>query len=234
MENTIFSVHLFGNVDRGANHDFTIFPCDGRSYRMILQQQLVFNLFICFYFSCKSSLTEKVENTIFSLHIFGNVDRGANHDFTIFPCDGRSYRMILQQQLVFNLFICFYFSCKSSLTERWKIQYFPCISLESLTEVQTMILLFSPMTDEHIDEFQTPANFGNRILLSAEINLLQKTFVVDKRKYFTYMSSQDSKLDHMSYPVASAVTKRYVSKFHRGKSSQNEVLLPTKSIFCES
>ena len=38
----------------------------------------------------------------------------------------------------------------------------------------------------------------------------------------------------MSYPVALAVTKRYVSKFYRGESSPDEVLLPKKSIFCES
>ena len=53
-------------------------------------------------------------------------------------------------------------------------------------------------------------------------------------KYFTYMSLQDSKMDSISYPVASAVTKRYVSKFYCGKSSPNKVLLPTKSIFYES
>ena len=106
-----------------------------------------------------------VKNTIFSLHIFGNVDRGANHDFTIFPCDGRAYRMILQQQLVFYLIICVYFSCKSSLTEKWKIRYFPCTSSETSKMDSMSYPVASAVTKRYVLKFHRGKSSSNEVLL---------------------------------------------------------------------
>ena len=71
----------------------------------------------------------------------------------------------LQQQLAFYVIIYFYFSCASTSSEFSKTRYFPCTSLEKLTEVQTMVQLFFPATDKYIDEFPTLASFKNRVLL---------------------------------------------------------------------
>ena len=73
--------------------------------------------------------------------------------------------MILQQQLAFNLFIFLYFSCASTSSEFSKTRYFPCTSSEKSTEVQTMVSVFFPATDNYIDEFPTLASFRNPVLL---------------------------------------------------------------------
>ena len=110
-------------------------------------------------------LDGNVKNTIFSLHIFGNVDRGAHHALTIFPCDGRAYRMMLQQQLVLNLIIRFYFSCKSSLTEKWKIRYFPCTSSETSKMDSMSYPVASAVTKRYVLKFHRGKSSPNEVLL---------------------------------------------------------------------
>ena len=68
------------------------------------------------------------------------------------------------------------------------------------------------------------------VLLSAKINILQNIFVVQIIiSYFTYTSSQDLRMDNMSYPVVTAIVKQFILKFYRGVTPPKQELLPPET-----
>ena len=87
---------------------------------------------------------------------------GHDNAYNIKP---KHIKIILQQQLVFFLIFCFYFSYTSTSSKFSKPQCFPCTSSEKLTELQTIVSAFFPATDKYIYELPTLASFKNRVLL---------------------------------------------------------------------